>query len=306
MKKISFLIAAHNEEEVIGPCIENLLSIPYNNYEILIGLDGCTDNTKKIIEKFPKSNKLKYYELNIREGKAKVINFLVKKAKGDIIVIHDADWLFKFNNKKYFEKMFNIFKDSSIGGIAESFPVEFDKNKIKNGNLGYKMVAYSSYYWLNFQKEKFTKKIHENIYQITEPSMFLVNILRKNLYNENTTLGDDFERTHNIVKRGYKVILFNDFNMPRMIAIYDKIYLKNLFKQKIRTAIARKQLSKKQDINLNNYYLKATNNLITNSFKDGFKIGFYVFFWIILSTISTFLSKFKKQNTTEGWTLRAR
>ena len=55
--KISFLIAAHNEEKMIGSTLKNLLSLPYKNYEIIIGLDGCTDRTLEIVKAFKKRNK---------------------------------------------------------------------------------------------------------------------------------------------------------------------------------------------------------------------------------------------------------
>ena len=50
--KISFLIAAHNEEKIIGKTLENLLRLPYSNFEVIIGLDGCTDNTEKIVKNY--------------------------------------------------------------------------------------------------------------------------------------------------------------------------------------------------------------------------------------------------------------
>ena len=50
--KISFLIPAHNEEKIIATTISHLLKIPYDNYEVIIGLDGCTDKTEEIVKNF--------------------------------------------------------------------------------------------------------------------------------------------------------------------------------------------------------------------------------------------------------------
>jgi len=94
--KLSFLIPAHNEEKVIGKTLENLLNIPHKDYEVIIGLDGCTDGTEEIVKEFvKKSNKFKYKSLNLRSGKPTVINEIIKYAKGNIIIINDADWIFK-------------------------------------------------------------------------------------------------------------------------------------------------------------------------------------------------------------------
>ena len=42
------LVPAHNEEAVIGPCIESLKSIRYRNVTITIIADNCSDRTAQI------------------------------------------------------------------------------------------------------------------------------------------------------------------------------------------------------------------------------------------------------------------
>lgn len=308
-RKLSFLIAAHNEEKIIAKTLNNLISLPYRNYEVILGLDGCTDNTEKIVKEFcRKFNKFRCYKLNFRQGKPAVINSIIKHAKGEIIIINDADWIFSVRNRVQLDKFLSVFDNPKIGGIAESFPVEWDRNKIENGNLGYKMVAYSSYFWLNFQKEKFTYKKNEkeNLLYLKEFTMFLTNIFRKNLFKENFTLGDDFERTKDIMAQGYDIVVFNDINMPRMTSTYDRIGLKDMFKQKIRTAQARKQLENIENINVRNYYIPAVWHIFKNSWKLGIDIGFLMCFWIFLTSVATFVSGFKKMGTKEGWKLRVK
>ncbi|MEM3074317.1 MAG: glycosyltransferase [Candidatus Pacearchaeota archaeon] len=305
--KISFLIAAHNEEKIIGKCLENLLNIPYNNYEIILGLDGCTDKTEEIVKKYvKKEKKIKYYILNLRQGKNVVINRIIKKASGDICIINDADWIFVFKNKSKFHEMMKFFDDPNIGGIAESFPAEWHKDLIRNGNIGYKMYAYSTYLWFEFQKKKFCYR-KNNLLYLKEPTMFLTNIFRKELYQDNKSLGDDFERTADIMSKGYVILMLEDIDMPRIKTTYNYVAVKDLFRQKIRTAIARNQLnaSKKMNISFRNYYLPAAWFIFVNSWKFGIKIGFIIILWILIMIVTTFISKIKKINTKEGWTLRA-
>lgn len=306
--KISFLIPAHNEEKIIGRTLFNLSKIPYKNYEVLIGLDGCTDKTEEIVKKFSdKNKKFKCFSLNSRKGKPEVIDFLIKKTSGSIIIINDADWLFAVNNKESMNKFISVFKDKTIGGIAESFPVEWDAEKLRNGNLTYKMVAYSSYFWLSYQKDKLAEAEGEFLY-VKNPTMFLTNIFRKELYKKNTSLGDDFERSLDIFNKGYKIVIFPKENMPRMIASYNKIKFSDFFKQKVRTAIARKQLneSKRMQINIKNYYLPSIYYIFVNSWKKSFYIGLLMSCWILLTAIATLVAKFKSQDTKQGWLLRAK
>lgn len=302
--KLSFLIPAHNEEKIIEKPLLNLLKIPYNNYEVIIGLDGCTDNTEKIVKKFcKKSKKFKYFKLNLRQGKPAVINKIIKYATGEIVIIHDADWIFQVNSKEKLIEFLKVFDNPEVGGIAESFPVEWTPERFKNANLGYKMVAYSSKFWLEFQKNNFTYK-KDGIIYLKESTMFLTNIFRKNLFKENSSLGDDFERTKDIMDAGYKIVLFDDINMPRMIAVYDKIQIRDLFNQKIRTAMAREQIKNEQKVNVISYYLPATWFILKKGWSNGFKIGFIISFWIFLTSMATFYAKFKKLNTKEGWKMR--
>ncbi|MFH1711034.1 MAG: glycosyltransferase [Nanoarchaeota archaeon] len=303
--KISFLMAAHNEDKIIAKTLENFLKLPYDNFEVIIGLDGCTDNTEKIVKDYcEKSKKITYYKLNLRQGKNAVINFIIKKATGEVCIINDADWIFTVKDSKILQEFISVFNNKNIGGIAESFPVEWEPEKIKRGNIGYKMVAYSSYYWLKFQKEKYGT-IKNNLRFLKKPTMFLTNVFRRKLYKENLSLGDDFERTGHIMEEGYDVVLFDNLDFPRMIAVYDGVKVKDLFKLKIRTAIAREQLKKGQRVKERAYYFNSVFFMIKESFKSGVSVGMIVVVWTLLTSIATLFSRFRKEDTKSGWRLRA-
>jgi cellulose synthase/poly-beta-1,6-N-acetylglucosamine synthase-like glycosyltransferase len=91
---VSVLIAAYNEEKVIGEKIGTLLrsDYPREKLEILVGSDASTDNTNNILRKLPKVNPtLRLLLYKERGGKPEVINRLVKEARGEILVITDAN-----------------------------------------------------------------------------------------------------------------------------------------------------------------------------------------------------------------------
>jgi len=88
-----------------------------------------------------------------------------------------------------------------------------------------------------------------------------------------------------------------------MLATYSKIPLADLFKQKIRTSIAREQIKKEQNIGIG-YYFPAVYYMFKNSWKKGWKIGAIISFWIIINFFAIIFSKFKKKDTKEGWKLR--
>ena len=51
LRKISILVPVFNEESVIGNTLDHLLNeVEYPRKEIIVGLDGCTDNSYNIVK----------------------------------------------------------------------------------------------------------------------------------------------------------------------------------------------------------------------------------------------------------------
>ena len=309
MKKLSFLIPAHNEEKIIFQALNNLSTLHYQHYEVLVGLDGCTDRTPTIVGEFVSKNPkiFKSYVINTRQGKPAVIDALMTYVTGDIIIIHDADWIFKVNDHSLFLEMISWFDDLSLGGVAESFPIEFDEH-LKKRSLVFNSVAWSHYFWFEYQKKKFTKRKDERLYIDKEKMSFpfLTNIYRRSLYKKNTTLADDFERTLDILQRGYDIIVLSNAYYPRMVTSYHAITLHDVYKQKKRTAIARKQLFSKYHLKTNflAYYFGLFVFMLRNIGKTRSLKGFFgVVLWFVIMGFSIIKPK-KNTRTKEGWLLR--
>ncbi len=113
--KVSMVIAAHNEEKVIEEKIRNSfdLEFPRKNLEILIGSDASTDRTNAIVSKYAPDVKL--FAFNNRGGKASVLNQLVPRASGDILVFCDANTMLLRNA---LQKLLAHFDDPSIGCVC--------------------------------------------------------------------------------------------------------------------------------------------------------------------------------------------
>jgi cellulose synthase/poly-beta-1,6-N-acetylglucosamine synthase-like glycosyltransferase len=92
---VSIVIAAHNEEQVIGRRIENLLALDYppERLQILIGSDGSTDRTSEIVRVYRRP-RIAFHDFALQRGKAQVLNDLVALARGKFLVFTDANTFF--------------------------------------------------------------------------------------------------------------------------------------------------------------------------------------------------------------------
>lgn len=98
--KVSILIPARNEQEVIRKCLESALIQSYPNFEVIVLDDESTDSTPRILQELEDS---KPHTLKVIRGKPKPDHWLGKpwacqqlseEADGNILIFIDADtWL---------------------------------------------------------------------------------------------------------------------------------------------------------------------------------------------------------------------
>ena len=87
---LSIIIPAYNEEHRIKPTLEAYLDFfKDKDVEIIVVMNGCTDNTLKVVQSI-KDQRIKYLNLNT-PGKGSAIIQGFKIASGDLISYVDAD-----------------------------------------------------------------------------------------------------------------------------------------------------------------------------------------------------------------------
>lgn len=154
------LVAAHNEEDVIGSTIDSLRGIDYdkNLYDIVIINDNCTDRTLEIC----KSKKVKYVDTSLqkfeREGVGKPggiqyalrdVGFENIKNNYDLVMVFDADNHVSSNLLKEVNSQF-INSDN-----PEAIQVYIDsKNSKSLIALGYSMSFFINNRFLQYAKYK--------------------------------------------------------------------------------------------------------------------------------------------------------
>lgn len=136
---VSIIVPTYNEEKVIEKRIKNLLNLDYpqDKYEIIIVDSNSVDSTTQIVENSIRKcgERLRLVEEKERRGKASAINFGKKYAKGDIILVTDANSIFDNNVLK---EMMPHFKNPKIGGVGGRYCVANPENQL---------AASESFYW---------------------------------------------------------------------------------------------------------------------------------------------------------------
>ena len=193
--KITMLVAAYNEESNILKKIENFTHINYpkNKMELIIGSDGSNDKTNEIITDNA-SEQIRPILYSNRRGKAAVLNDIVQKAQGDILIFSDANTIY---DKHAINKLVCYFSDKNIGGVCGRLVL-----LNPNSNLGGKG---EQLYW-NY--ENFLKR-YEGKFKTVLGANGAIYALRKDLYQrlpEDKVIMDDFILPLKAVEQGYDVI----------------------------------------------------------------------------------------------------
>jgi len=91
--EVSVVVAAHDEEDVIGRRVENLLELDYPNdrLTIVVASDGSTDRTNEIVRELSaRSDRVELLECE-RAGKATAQNTAVAQSDAEIVAFSDAN-----------------------------------------------------------------------------------------------------------------------------------------------------------------------------------------------------------------------
>jgi len=282
--KVSFIIPCHNEEENIRKCLDNLENYKKKEDEIIVGLDACTDKTEEYVRLFG-MNFIKS-EQNI--GKHGILKKLIKKSHGEIIIIHDADWF--LSGQKPLSALIKYFDDKKVGGIANSFSMTFANRKICKG-IAYLGDVWCDYFLNEFKKTYYTKRENGILY-VDEKKMFFpffLNVIRREIITEAITGADDLERVLDIIRKGYKIVVLEDEEIPHQVVQYNYISLPNLYKQKLRGHLARKQIKRHYNYStsVRKFYLPMTIFLLRKMLKiHSIKMVASMSVWIGITAIS--------------------
>ena len=168
LPRATIAIAAWNEELSIGAKLQNCLEFDYprDKVEILVGTDAVTDRTNEIASTFADRG-VELCAVDQRMGKSAVLNMLVAKAHGELILFTDADVLLapdalrlavdRFRDEKVGVLLFRYQRLNKDGNAAEGLWDRYE-NRLKEleGRLG---AAVGVYGWATMVRKSLCRPI---------------------------------------------------------------------------------------------------------------------------------------------------
>ncbi len=140
--RVSVIVPAKDEEEVIRETLLSLSDQDYGNYEVIVVNDGSVDGTEDVVREF--CDKYENFKLiniprdNEIHGKAHAISLGFEKASGEIVGVLDADVRVP---RDYLKEALRPFSIEEISGVQTAI-----KGWWRRANV----VSFISYYDLEF------------------------------------------------------------------------------------------------------------------------------------------------------------
>jgi cellulose synthase/poly-beta-1,6-N-acetylglucosamine synthase-like glycosyltransferase len=116
LPRVSVLVVAHNEEEVMEQRVQNALALDYPRHllEIVVASDGSTDATNSIVRAYERRG-VRLLAFPNRSGKSAVLNSVIPRLRGTIVVLSDANTLTEADSVR---KLVRWFSDPRVGVVC--------------------------------------------------------------------------------------------------------------------------------------------------------------------------------------------
>jgi GT2 family glycosyltransferase len=194
---ITVVIAAHNEADVIGARLDNLLACDYprTRREILVASDGSDDATVEIAGRYADAG-VRVLDLP-RGGKVAALNAACRVASGEVLVFTDANTVFATDSLR---AIVRPLADPRVGGVAGDQRYLTDPEDLGTGSG-------ERQYWDLDRRLKVAQSRAGSVISATGA----LYALRRELYQPIPAgVTDDFHASTAAVAHGYRLVFATD------------------------------------------------------------------------------------------------
>ncbi len=191
---VSLIIAAYNEERVIGRKIRESLDLdyPHDRLQIIVVSDGSDDGTHAIAQGFADRGVLALHDPP-RRGKSAALNRGVAAATGEVVLFSDANNHFSADAVRV---MVRHFQDEGVGGVCGRKSILGDDDRQASDGDGL--------YW----RYEAALKASESALGVMTTADGEIFAIRRRLWEPIPVdvINDDAEITFALVRGGYRIV----------------------------------------------------------------------------------------------------
>ena len=192
LPNVTLGLSAYNEEGVIEQKLQNCLALDYpsEKLEIIVISDGSDDRTDEIVRRYT-SERVKLLADGERHGKPARMNQIVEMARSPIVVLSDANTMYKPDAIK---ALVRHFSDDEVGAVCGELHLTGPGGEIESESL----------YW----RYEVMLKFMENKLGLVLGSNGGLYAVRKELFTPipDDTIVDDFVIPMLIRSKGYRIV----------------------------------------------------------------------------------------------------
>jgi cellulose synthase/poly-beta-1,6-N-acetylglucosamine synthase-like glycosyltransferase len=194
---VSLIVAAHDEQTVIGAKVENALSLdyPHERLQVIVACDGCTDATA---ERAREAGADLVLELP-RGGKIAAQDAAVESAHGEIMAFSDANSLW---DRAALRELVGAFEDPRVGyACGRVHFVRGERSGPQAGDAG--ATNQEGVYW---RYEMALRSRESRLRSITAGNGAIYATRRESYIVVDPIMGHDLSLPFNMVKRGWRAV----------------------------------------------------------------------------------------------------
>jgi len=189
---VTVVIAAYNEAAGIGRKLANTTGqdYPAGQLEVVVIDDGSTDGTAAIVQAFA-DPRVRLVRLPVRSGKVSALNAALPLARGEILVLTDANSEFE---RGALRALVRSFADAAVGGVCG--------NQL-NARGGSALAMGERIYW---EYDKLLKRMESWCGSIVAADGSIYAIRREHIEMIPSGVTDDFFLSTAVVKQGRRLV----------------------------------------------------------------------------------------------------
>ncbi len=94
LAKVAVIIPCYNRAKYIAETIRSVLDQSYGNIELIVVDDGCTDNSREILDSFADQIRVLEHPGRVNKGQSAALNLGIKSSQSEYVAFLDSDDLF--------------------------------------------------------------------------------------------------------------------------------------------------------------------------------------------------------------------